>query len=312
MGVRFYLHFIATGCTTLALIMASALAIAAPGTAPEGARPGTLQSLMVAGSRDVAPRQVKVWLPPGFDRSKRYAVLYLHDGQMLFGNEQTWNSKSWDIDRTLAALLEKEVIRDVIVVAIDNDPNRRHAEFFPDRALEFLHPPALRDAFVSQALGQRPAAKAYLDFIVNIVKPEVDTRYPTDPSRDATFIMGSSMGGLISLYALCEYPQIFGAAASLSTHWIGSFERNGEIPRSLRDYLDRHLPPANAVRIYMDRGTKDLDALYEDAQREVDSLMQRKGFTAPGFQSRIYPGAGHDEQAWRDRSAEPLRFLLAR
>jgi predicted alpha/beta superfamily hydrolase len=290
------------------LIAAGTLAVAAPGTA----RPGTLESLRIGGGHGIAPRQVQVWLPPGFNRNTRYAVLYMHDGQMLFSNEQTWNGQSWDIDRTLATLLEKGVIRDVIVVAIPNDPNRRHAEFFPDAALQFLHPPALREAFVAQSLGQRPAAKAYLEFLVDIVKPEVDARYPTDPSRNGTFIMGSSMGGLISLYALCEYPHIFSGAASLSTHWIGSFKRNTEIPRSLRDYLERRLPPANSVRIYMDRGTEGLDALYADAQREVDSMMLHKGFAAPRFQSRIYQGAGHDEKAWRQRSAEPLRFLLAR
>lgn len=308
MSVRFCLHIIGSGFAVLALLTAGTLAVAATGTA----RPGTLESLRVAGSHGIAPRQVQVWLPPGFDRNTRYAVLYMHDGQMLFGNEQTWNGQSWDIDRMLTALLEKGAIRDVIVVAIANDPNRRHAEFFPEAALELLNPPALREAFVTQALGQRPAAKAYLEFLVEVVKPEVDARYPTDPSRDGTFIMGSSMGGLISLYALCEYPHIFGGAAALSTHWIGSFERNEEIPRSLRGYLEQHLPPADSVRIYMDRGTEGLDALYEDAQREVDSLMQRKGFTAPRFQSRIYQGAGHDEKAWRQRSAEPLRFLLAR
>jgi len=308
MSVRFYLHIIGSTCAVLTLIWASALAEAAPSPT----RPGTLESLTVAGGNGLAPRAVQVWLPPHFDRRTRYAVLYMHDGQMLFGNERTWNGQSWDIDRTLASLIQKHLIRNVIVVAIANDPGRRHAEFFPEAALELLNPPALREAFVTQALGQRPAANAYLEFIVNVVKPAVDARYPTDPSREATFIMGSSMGGLISLYALCEYPQIFGGAAALSTHWIGSFERNEAIPRSLREYLERKLPPPDTVRIYLDRGTEGLDALYDDAQREVDLLMQREGFTPPRFQSRTYPGAGHDEKAWRERVAEPLQFLLAR
>lgn len=308
MSVRFYLHIIGSACAVLTLIWASALAE----TAPSSTRPGTLESLTVGGGNGIAPRAVQVWLPPNFNRQTRYAVLYMHDGQMLFGNERTWNGQSWDIDLTLASLIQKHIIRDVIVVAIANDPNRRHAEFFPEAALELLNPPALREAFVTQALGQRPAANAYLEYIVNVVKPAVDARYPTDPSREATFIMGSSMGGLISLYALCEYPQIFGGAAALSTHWIGSFERNEAIPRSLREYLERKLPPPDTVRIYLDRGTEGLDALYDDAQREVDVLMQREGFAPPRFQSRTHPGAGHDEKAWRERVAEPLQFLLGR
>jgi enterochelin esterase-like enzyme len=303
MSVRFCLH-----------TLWSTLAVCAFAAAPAQAqpRPGTLESLMVTGAEGIPPRQIQVWLPPGYDRGKRHAVLYMHDGQMLFGPENTWNRKSWDIDRTLATLIRDGTIRDVIVVAIANDPQRRHAEFFPQTALEQLNPPDVRETFVTQMLGGRPAADAYLKFLVEVVKPAVDARYLTVSSRDGTFIMGSSMGGLISLYALCEYPQVFGGAAALSTHWIGSFERNREIPRSLREYLERRLPPADSVRIYMDRGTEDLDALYDDAQREVDALMQRKGYSSPQFLSRIYAGVGHDENAWRERSAEPLRFLLRR
>lgn len=303
MSVRFCLHTLWS--TLVVCAFAAAPAQAQP-------RPGTLESLMVAGVEGVPPRQIQVWLPPSYDRGKRHAVLYMHDGQMLFGPENTWNRKSWDIDRTLATLIRDGTIRDVIVVAIANDPQRRHAEFFPQTALEQLNPPDVRETFVTQMLGGRPAADAYLKFLVEVVKPAVDARYLTVSSRDGTFIMGSSMGGLISLYALCEYPQVFGGAAALSTHWIGSFERNREIPRSLREYLERRLPPADSVRIYMDRGTEDLDALYDDAQREVDALMQRKGYSSPQFLSRIYAGVGHDENAWRERSAEPLRFLLRR
>jgi len=303
MSVRYCLHLL--WCSVLAVAFA-----AAPAQAQ--ARPGTLESLMIAGADGIAPRAVHVWLPPGFDQTKRHAVLYVHDGQMLFGPEDTWNKRSWELDRTVAALLAEGAIRDVIIVAIANDPKRRHAEFFPQAALQFLEPPSLRKKFVSRALDRRPAADAYLRFLVEVVKPAVDARYPTVSSRDGTFIMGSSMGGLISLYALCEHPKIFGGAAALSTHWIGSFERNLEIPRSLSAYLERRLPPADSVRIYMDRGTEDLDALYDAAQQDVDTLMQRKGYSSSQFLSRVYSGAGHNEDAWRERSAEPLRFLLRR
>ncbi|MFM7432034.1 MAG: alpha/beta hydrolase [Gammaproteobacteria bacterium] len=286
------------------------LALAA--TRPAHSAEGTLERLPTLGAPGIAPRNVDVWLPPEFDRRRRYATLYMHDGQMLFDARQTWNGKAWHVDRVAAQLIANKVLQDFIVVAIANDPQRRHAEYFPQQALAHLQPPALRRRFIDEALGGTPAGDAYTRFVAEVVKPAVDARYPTLNARAATFIIGSSMGGLASLQALCEYPKIFGAAACLSTHWIGSFERNEAIPRSLREYLERKLPPPDTVRIYLDRGTEELDALYDDAQREMDLLMQRAGFTPPRFQSRTYPGAGHDEKTWRERVAEPLQFLLAR
>mgnify|MGYP002382183372 CR=1 FL=1 len=124
--------------------------------------------------------------------------------------------------------------------------------------------------------------------------------------------MGSSMGGLISCYALCEHPQVFGGAACLSTHWIGSYERNEPIPSAALAYLREKLPAPASVRLWMDRGTTELDALYDEAQPRIDTLLAEKGFRAPGFVSKVFEGTGHNENAWRDRLPEVLGFLLGR
>jgi enterochelin esterase-like enzyme len=120
------------------------------------------------------------------------------------------------------------------------------------------------------------------------------------------------MGGLISLYALTEHPQVFGGAACLSTHWIGYFERNAEVPAAALAYLRQHLPPPGRHRLYMDRGTAELDALYDQAQERVDALMREKGFGAPTFDTRVFEGAGHHERAWAERLHIPLLHLLGR
>lgn len=286
------------------------LALAA--TRPAHSAEGTLERLPTLGAPGIAPRNVDVWLPPEFDRRRRYATLYMHDGQMLFDARQTWNGKAWHVDRVAAQLIANKVLEDFIVVAIANDPQRRHAEYFPQQALAHLQPPALRRRFIDEALGGTPAGDAYTRFVAEVVKPAVDARYPTLNARAATFIMGSSMGGLASLQALCEYPKIFGAAACLSTHWIGSFERNDEIPAALLEYLRRKLPAADQIRIYMDRGTRDLDALYDSAQAKVDAMLAEKGHSPPVFISKVFDGATHDETAWSARLAEPLTFLLGR
>ena len=171
------------------------------------------------------------------------------------------------------------------------------------------------DASWSKALAERalagpPRSDAYLRFLVEELKPAIDARYATRPGRDDCLLMGSSMGGLISCYGLCEYPQVFGGAACVSTHWIGGFERNEVVPAAAEAYLRAKLPPPETVRLWMDRGTVELDALYDRAQARIDALMAAKGFKPPRFVSKVYEGSGHNEKDWSRHLHEPLQFLL--
>ena len=288
-------------------ILGSALAQPVPEVAV-----GRIERLAPIASAFVDPRPVDVWLPADYSPAKRYKVLYMHDGQMLFDASTTWNRKAWRVDVVAARLLAAGSVRPFIVVGPWNNGRWRHAEFFPQGFLPHLQPEPLRQAFVDQALLGRPQSDAYLRFLVDELKPAIDARYATDPGREACFVMGSSMGGLISVYALCEHPQVFGAAAALSTHWIGSFERNTAIPDAALAYLRRRLPDPGRVRLYLDRGTADLDALYDVAQARVDALLADKGYRPPDFVSRVFDGQGHDEDAWQRRLDQPLAFLLGR
>jgi len=124
--------------------------------------------------------------------------------------------------------------------------------------------------------------------------------------------MGSSMGGLISLYALLEQPQHFGGAAALSTHWPGGFHpADDSFAQAMRTYLRERLPTLGQQKIWMDHGTETLDALYPPLQREVDTVFNASPLPPAQWRSREYPGTDHSEQAWAARLADPLRFLLA-
>jgi len=260
-------------------------------------------------SKYVDARHVEVWLPPGYDAAKRYAVLYMHDGQMLFDPATTWNKQAWRVDAVAAGLMAAGKVRDFIIVGPWNNGKLRHAEYFPQGVLSFL-PEALRAELEAKAFLGKARADDYLRFLVEELKPAIDARYATDPERESTFVMGSSMGGLISIYALCEYPNVFGGAAALSTHWIGALERNEEIPSAAIAYLRQRLPKPARVRLYMDRGTAELDALYDQAQPRIDALMAEQGFRAPGWVTRVFKGAGHNENDWHRRLDVPLLFLL--
>jgi enterochelin esterase-like enzyme len=270
---------------------------------------GRLERLPAWTSRHVETRPVDVWLPPGYDGRRPHAVLYLHDGQMLFDPATTWNRQAWELDRMAAPLLARGALRDFIVVAPWNLGEQRFAEYFPQAWIPYLDE-VWRQALAERALKGPPRSDAYLRFLVEELKPAIDARYATRPGREHCFLGGSSMGGLISLYGLCEHPQVFGGAACLSTHWIGGFERNEVVPAAALRYLTERLPPPDSVRLWMDRGDQELDALYDQAQARVDALMAAKGFRAPRFVSRVFAGTGHNERAWRDRLPQVLDCLL--
>ncbi|MEK7724583.1 MAG: hypothetical protein AAB336_09570, partial [Acidobacteriota bacterium] len=123
------------------------------------------------------------------------------------------------------------------------------------------------------------------------------------------------MGGLISIYAICEYPNIFGGAAGISTHLpmvaadIGN-EKIEIIAGSFRQYLEKHLPKANSRKIYFDYGDQTLDAYYPPLQKRVDELMKAKSWTEKTWITKFFAGENHSEKAWAKRLSVPLEFLL--
>jgi predicted alpha/beta superfamily hydrolase len=153
----------------------------------------------------------------------------------------------------------------------------------------------------------------YLKFIVHELKPFIDKTYSTMTGRENTFTSGSSMGGLISLYAICEYPDVFGGAACLSTHWIGtSYERNNPIPSLFMVYLENNLPDPAVHKLYFDYGTETLDSLYEPYQLQADSIIVSRGYNVSNFLSLKFNGKDHSEISWAERLHIPLVFLLSR
>jgi len=115
------------------------------------------------------------------------------------------------------------------------------------------------------------------------------------------------------MYAICEYPAVFGGAACLSTHWLGLFSvDNNPIPNAFLEYLKTHLPSPKNHKIYFDYGDQTLDALYAPFQKQADLIMEEKGFTAKNWQTKFFPGEDHSEKAWAKRLDVPFTFLLSK
>jgi enterochelin esterase-like enzyme len=278
---------------------------------------GSIERIADFRSQYVTPRNVDVWLPENYSSSQKYAVLYMQDGQMLYDPETTWNKQSWNVDDVISRLIDNGKIQNTIVVGIWNDSKLRHFDYFPQKPFESLTATE-KDTVQSQLKKSgrsdqvfSPNSDNYLKFLVKELKPFIDKKYSTYKDRQHTFIAGSSMGGLISMYAICEFPDVFGGAACLSTHWPGTFTlENNPFPDSVLKYLSKNLPGSKNHTIYFDCGDQTLDALYPDIQKKADQIMAKAGFTDSNWKTLYFPGENHSEEAWNKRLAVPLELLL--
>lgn len=271
---------------------------------------GVIERIENFPSKHVAPRNVDVWLPHGYSTQRSYNVLYMQDGQMLFDATTTWNKQAWNVHLTVDRLVKEGRIPDTIVVGVWNNGKYRHAEYYPEKFLPYVIE-SFRGKFIDKALHGKPLADSYLRFLVEELKPEIDRKYPTRSGRANTFVMGSSMGGMISIYAMNEYPHIFGGAAGLSTHWMGAMQPNSTLPLAAFNYLRDHLAAPAGHRLYMDHGTTELDAGYAPYQVFIDEIVRDRGYTSSNWVSRRFEGTGHNEREWAKRLEIPILFLMA-
>ena len=293
------------------------LLIAAPAAAKVGA--GTLVDLGTVQSKYSDARRVTVWLPSSYTPGgPRHAVLYMHDGQNLFDPDTGYGGMEWRIDETLDRLIRDKKVRPTIVVAIWNTPKRLR-EYVPSKAFAHL-PPQYMDR-VRGLYGGDPLSDGYLKFIVDELRPRIARQFRVKTDRPNTAIMGSSMGALISLYAIDEYPKVFGGAGMLSTHWPLLLPADGGksitddeyevVSSAFETYLRPALPDPKTHKLYFDHGSETLDAIYARYQKRIDVIVASRGYR-PGVNwiSRNFPGQAHNEKSWASRVEIPLRFLL--
>ncbi len=240
----------------------------------------------------------RVFVPPSYDeqRAERYPVLYAQDGQALFSAARDpGDPHSWRMDDALDQLYEFGVIEEIIVVAITTKEKR----------IEMLSP--MPDRTYG---GGR--ADAYLDFLVNTLKPHVDRTWRTRPEKESTALIGASMGGLFSFYGAWTRSDVFGRAACLSP----SFWWND---RSML-HLAQAFCPSPRPWLYIDSGTAlsefEQDANVRDGFDHTQAVIKALSYSCYGphanLVSMAYAGFAHDASAWAARLAIPLQLLFPR
>jgi len=258
-------------------------------------------------SKYVIDREVSIYVPGEKYGTGPWPVIYMHDGQTLF-QPSALTASEWEVDETMERLMA-EGFSPHIVVGIHNT-RLRYQEYLPQK------PDCVQGLGVNAKRSQDkpfPKSDDYLKFIVKELKPKIDRQLPTKKDRANTFIAGSSMGGLISLYALNEYPEVFGGAACLSTHWPLNIEggHNNDCADDMIKYFGHHLPAPKNHKVYFDFGTEGSDADYEYWQLKMDVLMRKAHYKeGKQWQTKKFEGHGHAPEFWKQRFEGALRFLL--
>ena len=274
---------------------------------------GALAKYKEFPSKFITPRPVDVWLPKDYTVDKKYSVVYMHDGQMLFDSTTTWNKQEWKVDEWVTQLVDEGKTKDFIVVAIHNIPEIRWQDLFPEKAYQYI------DENIKDSLKDL-SGKAnfdfngdnYLRFIIEELKPVIDSSYSVYTDRAHTFIMGSSMGGLMSMYAISEYPNVFSGAACVSTHWVGAMPMDDNpYPEAIFNYMEANLPKAGNHKLYFDYGNKTLDRHYPQYAPRVHEILKVKGYTDKDAMNLFFEDADHSENSWNKRLDQPLTFLLS-
>ncbi|MEO7119716.1 MAG: alpha/beta hydrolase-fold protein [Ginsengibacter sp.] len=215
-------------------------------------------------------RRIWIYLPPDYKYTKkRYPVLYMHDGQNLF-DDATSYAGEWGVDKYLDSIFSAGK-KDVIVIGIDNGLSKRMSEYNPYSFLQF-----------GKGEGDQ-----YVDFLVKTLKPFVDKNYKTLPGKNNTYIAGSSMGGLISLYAVLKYPAVFGGAGIFSP----AFWTAAEIEHTIKSKAKS----VNA-RLFFYAGGEEKDSTIPDMKRIEKEI---KAISSSPVKEVIDANAQHNEIAWR-------------
>ncbi len=229
-------------------------------------------------------RRIWLYLPPDYGTStQRYPVLYMHDGQNLF-DAATSFSGEWGVDEALNLLIGQGQPA-AIVVGIDNGDDKRIAEYSPWENKEY---------------GGGEGA-AYISFIVETLKPFIDSRYRTMPDQAHTSLAGSSLGALISLYGALEYPNVFGR--------IGLFSPAFWFNPQIFDHTAHKISPAAGQRFYFIASQQESESMVPDMQ-QVKELMQQQGVKAENISYQYSEDGAHSEWYWQREFPKAYRWLL--
>ncbi|QEA17527.1 hypothetical protein FRF71_08625 [Novosphingobium ginsenosidimutans] len=287
--------------------------LAAPALAREQA--GRFLEYEHVAAAGLPEQRLTIWLPPGYDKGKqRYPVLYMHDGHNLFDPAKSNFNKVWAADKAMLAAVNSGKVEPHIIIGVWAPGRDRYRQYLPQTIYQATSgtPRAAMDAMIEGPV----VSDAYLAWLAGPLKQWVDASFRTRPGRDDTAIMGSSMGGLMSCYAFLERAETYGRAGCVSSHWPAADPAkvgpaNPELIALWDGWFAARLGQPNGRRVWMDHGTATLDAFYAPYQQKIDARFAASGWQrGRDWESKVYEGAEHEENAWARRLPEVFGWLL--
>jgi predicted alpha/beta superfamily hydrolase len=232
----------------------------------------------------IIPRDIIVWLPPSYTKStaKRYPVLYMHDGQNIIDPATSFGGIDWQADETTDSLIRKNKMEEIIIVGIYNSKDRKTEYSYTEKG------------------------NAYMNFIINKLKPFIDKNYRTLRDRKNTATIGSSLGGLISFILTWEHPEVFSMAGCLSPALKID---NLDYVSKISSYNDKK----KNIKIYFDNGGVGLEKKLQPGLDGTIDILKQKGYMeGKDFVVFIDDAGEHNEAAWAKRLWRPLLFMFGK
>ncbi len=269
-------------------------------------------------------RQIQIYNPFEIEVNEETTFFIMNDGEELFDKNNSWNNKSWEIDKKLESASNKIINKNIIIVAIDSikngnsiiDETKRYVEFFPDEVINEF-PNGFRKFAYTRI--KNLYKNDYKLFIVNDVIPFVERKYNISLNENNLGIIGASMGALAALNIAIEYPDLFGYVGAISTHWIGikpieyatlplrkSIKGDKKTFHAIKNYIQKNTYKLKGKKLYFDYGTLGLDQNYDIPQKEINKLFDLNNIN---YKSTKFENHDHEASFFGKRFIGVISYL---
>ena len=282
---------------------------------------GELEEFFIkSGNHD---RKVQIFYPSDYPINKDTTFIIMNDGEELFLEKDSWRGRTWRIDKSFQELEKQGMSLNVVIVAISSakrfkgrffDDTRRYTELFPKEAVEYFEESPKKRIYASLS------EKNYPKFLVEKVVPFIENKFQVKLDKNNLGVMGSSMGGLSALNTIIEYPEVFGFAGCLSTHWVGikpgeylllpfrkKIDGDKDTIQAINKYVANNISKIKDHKIYFDHRTVGLDYLYKGPQNDINRIFSDNKVS---FETKVFQGHDHDPVDFGKRFMPSLIYLL--
>jgi len=285
---------------------------------------GELENFVIESDYDT--RKIQIYYPNNKKINSDTLFIFMNDGEELFNAAESWHNMEWGIDEKIEEMNLNESELNFVIIAIHSakkgnrffvDETKRYAEYFPKESIPYFDSGFKKRRYQEWVNNNN---LYYLEFLTKDVIPFVEEKFDISLSNKNLGIIGASMGGLSALNALIEYPNLFGFAGCISTHWVGikpleyfllplvgKIDGDDDTANAIISYIEDNIANIDDQKIYFDHGTVGLDSLYSTPQRRVNKILDSK---SKDYKYLVFDGYDHYAPEFGSRFDSVLEYLV--